>query len=181
MSVPVPQGAVDGAVGAARAYLRIVGGAEDAVLGRMARAAFGVGEEFTGLSLAERAFEDVLPASAGWMPLRQEPVTAIAGVTALPVAAAPFVLPVGAYAVDIDGDGRGWVRVVAPPPAARIAVGYRAGLAAGWEELPAGIAHGLVMLTAHLFEARGRDLAPPAAVGALWRPHRRMKLAEVRA
>jgi uncharacterized phiE125 gp8 family phage protein len=73
------------------------------------------------------------------------------------------------------------VRVVAPGAAARVAVSYRAGLAAGWEELPAGIAHGLVMLVAHLFEARGRDLAPPAAVAALWRPHRRMRLAGVRA
>ena len=181
MSAPVPQGAVDGAVGAARGYLRITGGGEDAVLGALARAAFGVGEDFTGLSLVERAFEDVLPASASWTPLAHEPVTVILGVTALPVGAEPFVLPPAAYAVDIDGDGRGWVRVVAPGSAARVAVSYRAGLAAGWEGLPAGIAHGLVMLVAHLFDARGRDSAPPAAVAALWRPHRRMRLAGVRA
>lgn len=180
MSAPVPQAAVDGAVGAARGYLRVVGDGEDAVLATLARAAIGVGEDFTGVGFIERTFEDVVDASGLWTPLAREPVTAIAGVTALPVGAAPFVLPVAAYAVDIDAGGRGWVRVIAPAPAARVAVSYRAGLAADWDGLPAGIAHGVVMLVAHLFEARGRDTAPPAAVGALWRPHRRMRLAGAR-
>ncbi|HEX8383370.1 MAG TPA: hypothetical protein VF592_08345 [Sphingomonas sp.] len=180
MSAPVPQGAVDGAVGAAREYLRIAGGQEDAMLGALARAAFALGEQFTGASLVERAFEDVVAASGAWTPLLREPVTAVEGMTGLPVAGAPFVLPAGAYAVEVDAGGRGRVRVTAPGAAARVAVSYRAGLAADWEGLPAGIAHGVVMLIAHLFDARGRDTAPPAAVSALWRPYRRMKLAGVK-
>ena len=38
-------------------------------------------------------------------------------------------------------------------------------------------ATGVVLLTAHLFDHRGGESAPPAAVTALWRPWRRMRLA----
>lgn len=44
----------------------------------------------------------------------------------------------------------------------------------GWQAIPAPVAHGMVVLAAHLFENRGRDEEPPAAVAALWRPYRRM-------
>jgi hypothetical protein len=45
---------------------------------------------------------------------------------------------------------------------------------ADWAAVPAPVAHGMVVLAAHLFENRGRDDAPPAAVAALWRPYRRL-------
>ena len=61
--------------------------------------------------------------------------------------------------------------------AAQVAVAYTAGLAAGWDELPPGITQGVAMLAAHLFEQREDGRAPPAAVAALWRPWRRMRLA----
>lgn len=43
-----------------------------------------------------------------------------------------------------------------------------------WAAVPAPVAHGMVVLAAHLFENRGRGDAPPAAVAALWRPYRRL-------
>lgn len=50
----------------------------------------------------------------------------------------------------------------------------RRDVAADWAAVPAPIAHGLVLMTAHLWENRGREDAPPAAVTALWRPFRVM-------
>lgn len=43
-----------------------------------------------------------------------------------------------------------------------------------WAAVPPPVAHGMVVLAAHLFENRGRDDEPPAAVAALWRPYRRL-------
>lgn len=57
---------------------------------------------------------------------------------------------------------------------------YTAGLADSWEALPAPLAQGAAVLVAHLFD--GGTAQPPAAVSALWRPWRRVRLAmEVRA
>jgi hypothetical protein len=46
----------------------------------------------------------------------------------------------------------------------------------GWDAVPAPVAQGVAMLVAHLFEARGGDVAPPVAVAALWRPYRQVRL-----
>ncbi|HEU0043850.1 head-tail connector protein [Sphingomonas sp.] len=172
----VPASVVAELVVAAREYLRLQGGVEAALLTRAAAAAFGLAEAFCGVAVVRRLHEDVLPATGGWQRLRARPVTAIAGVTALPVAAAPFVLAVDAYAIDIDADGDGWLQVADAGGAGRVAVDYTAGLAADWAAVPMPVAQGLVMLVAHLFEHRDGIAQPPAAVAALWRPFRRMKL-----
>ena len=64
---------------------------------------------------------------------------------------------------------RGW--------AARAVGAYTAGLAADWAGLPAPIAQGVVRLIGHLYAERDGG-PPPAAVTALWRPYRRLMLAE---
>lgn len=171
MTAPVPLEAVAGAVAAARAHMRVAGSGEDAVLERLARTAFSVGEAFTGAAFIARAHEAVVPAAGVWTPLPVEPVTAITGVSAGGAA-----LPVEAYAVDIDGGGCGWVRASAPAWP-RVAVAYEAGLAATWDALPQAVAQGVVLLVQHLWEDRAGASAPPAAVAALWRPWRRMRLA----
>jgi hypothetical protein len=45
-----------------------------------------------------------------------------------------------------------------------------------WDALPPPVAQGVVLLIAHLFADRDGTAAPPAAVAALWRPWRRMRL-----
>ena len=40
----------------------------------------------------------------------------------------------------------------------------------------APVAQGVAMLAAHLFDHRESDAVPPAAVAALWRPYRRLRL-----
>lgn len=173
----IPAGVIAEAVTAAKAWLRVVGDEEAAVLARVCGTAIHLAEAFLGGAVVARTFEDVLGAGGGWQRLRMAPVMAIAGVTGLPAEGAPFVLPVGAYAIDIDGDGIGWVRIGAPGTAGRVAVSYTAGIAGDWAGVPVPIAQGIAMLVAHLFDRRGDEAAPPAAVAALWRPYRRMRLA----
>lgn len=174
----VPAACVAELVAAARGYLRLQDGVEAALLARLAAAAFGLAEQFCGVAVVQRLHEDVLTVAPGWQRLSARPVTAIAGLTALPVGAAPFVLAVDAYAVDIDAGGDGWVRVPGTVGTGRVAVSYSAGLAADWAAVPAPVAQGLVLLVAHLFEDRAGAGAPPAAVAALWRPFRRLQLLE---
>ena len=172
---------VASATAAARAYLRLEGDDEDALLTTLAASALSLCEAFVGAPCVVRAIEEMLSAGSGWQRLSAAPVVAIDGITGLPADGAPFVLPVDHYGYDIEGDGSGWVRVLIPGAAGRVAVAYRAGVAADWDSLPAPIAQGIAMLAAHLFDRRDDAGAPPAAIAALWRPFRRMRLAVERA
>ena len=89
-----------------------------------------------------------------------------------------FPLPVASYAIDIDPSGNGWVRVSQPGAAGRMRVTYAAGMAADAAQVPDVLRQGIIMLAAHLHRERDRDvpLDPPAAVAALWRPWRRMRI-----
>jgi uncharacterized phiE125 gp8 family phage protein len=53
-------------------------------------------------------------------------------------------------------------------------------MAAGWAALPAALRQGVVRLAAHFHAHRTGETArpqePPAAVTALWRPYRRVRL-----
>lgn len=52
--------------------------------------------------------------------------------------------------------------------------------ASEWADLPEAVRHGIVRLAAHQFRQRDDDRGaglPPAAVAALWRPFRRLRVA----
>jgi uncharacterized phiE125 gp8 family phage protein len=101
-------------------------------------------------------------------------------VEALPADGPAQPLASGAYAIDIDSNGDGWVRLTAPDDNRRIRVGFKAGLAGAWADLPAALRHGILRLAAHFYTSRAGEGAranePPAAVTALWRPFRRIRL-----
>ena len=172
----IPPAAIAAAATAARAFLRSDAAGEDALVERLAAAAIQLGEAFTGTLFVRRGCEDVVAATRGWQPLAAVPVVAISGVTGLVSDGAPFVLSPADFAIDIDSEARGWVRVLHAGAATRVAVAYRAGLAETWDMLPAPIAQGTVALIAHLFDDRAGATLPPAAVVALWRPYRRMRI-----
>ena len=170
----IPPDVTAGAVAAVKAYLRIEGeGAradETGALTRAAESAVMLAEAYLGRVLIARDFVQVIGGTdgyggdygGGWTVLAASPVSAVTGV------------PVGdGYAVDLEVDGTAKVRT--PAGSAKIAVSYRAGTAADWAAVPGAVAQGIVMLAAHLFEDRS-DAVPPAAVAALWRPWRRMRL-----
>jgi uncharacterized phiE125 gp8 family phage protein len=156
-----------------KAYLRLERDDEDALLAGFVRTATALCEAFTGQWLMVRASEQRLACDAGWQRLQALPVVAISGVTS---AGAP--LAGDAYETDIDLAGCGWVRLLAPAGLDAPLVQFRAGLAADWNGVPEPLRQGLVRLVAHLFTHRDAADAgpPPAAVVAMWRPWRRMRL-----
>ena len=173
---PIVTGAA--AVAETKAYLRIAGGDEDALVARLTGVAAELCEQFTRRALLTRPMVETQATSGTWKRLGTGPVRAILSVETLSADGVAVVLPAGAYAVDIDASGDGWVRVTAPGEARRVRVTYEAGLGAEWTALPDALRQGIVRLAAHMFAHRDgpEDVGPPAAVTALWRPWRRLRL-----
>lgn len=155
-----------------KAYLRIERDDEDAVLAGLIRTAAALCEAFTGQWLLVRGGEQRLAAHGDWQRLVAGPVTAITGVDA-----GGTPLPARDYETDIDTAGTGWIRLTGSAPAPLLAR-FEAGIAADWNGLPEPLRQGLVRLVTHLFSHRDAADAgpPPAAVAALWRPWRRLRL-----
>jgi len=166
------------ALGEAKAYLRVIGGDEDALLARLLKSAGEHCENFTSKVLLGRSFAETIEASSAWRRLRQGPVTAITLVEAIRADGLPQALPVASYAIDIDARGDGWIRVTDAGGAARVRVSYAAGLAESWAAAPEALRQGIIRLAAHHYAHRDEadGGGPPAAVTALWRPWRRIGL-----
>ncbi len=163
---------------ALKAYLKIRLDDEDAALTGLIRAASDAAERFLGQLIVARGVDEILGARSGWQRLVMRPVRGITGVKGIPADGPEFALPVEAYAVDIDANGTGWVRVVNPGSAGRVRVTYVAGIAADDSAVPEAIRHGIVRLAGDYHARReGLEADVPASVAALWRPWRRMRIA----
>jgi uncharacterized phiE125 gp8 family phage protein len=161
----------------AQAYLRVETGEEEALLAGLLRTATAMCEQFTGRLLVARGFIETLRAGSEWVKLGVTPVRSIDAIGTVGEDGAVTPLAVGDYAIDIDANGDGWVRLTGGGEAT-VRVEGRAGMAAEGNGVPEPLRQGIVRLAAHLFNARdGSGGEPPAAVTALWRPYRRMRLA----
>ena len=162
----------------AQAYVRIETGEEEAVVAGLIRTASAVCEEFLNRVVIARDFSLEVPASGAWERLPLTPVRAIGTVETLDTMGVATALPSTGYALDIDSSGDGWVRVTDCGSATRIRVSGSAGMSDNENEVAEPIRQGVLRLVAHLFTSRdgpGGDV--PAAVAALWRPYRRLRLA----
>ena len=170
----VTLGEEDGALAlaAVKAVLRVTTTAEDALILAFAESALGLAEQFLGAVAIARTMRDRMPVSAAWQRIGAAPVRIISGVETL----GGVALAIDAFAVDVDASGDGWVRVTNAGTERHIVAVFEAGLADGWNTLPAPVRQGVALLAAHLFDERDASVAPPSAVTALWRPFRRVAL-----
>jgi uncharacterized phiE125 gp8 family phage protein len=171
------------ALAEAKTLMRAGDAGEDALIGAILQSAGTLCEQFTCQVLIARTVRQTLdegqghPRERGWRRLARTPVRAIGALEALTADGSATVLAPADHAVDIDANGDGWVR--SARATGRLRVTYEAGLAADWAGVPAPLRHGILRLTAHLFTFRadaGAQAEPPAAVTALWRPWRRLRL-----
>ncbi|WP_321327064.1 hypothetical protein [uncultured Parasphingorhabdus sp.] len=162
-----------------REFVRIDHQADDDAIDAFLRGAASLCEDFTGQMLIVRSVTDMLPAPHVWQKLKRLPVQSITSVEYVAANGTAAALAVEDYALDIDSDGIGWIRLHQSDGGSRIRVTYSAGLAMDWDELPAGLRQGIVRMAGYLYANRdGVDAGgPPSAVTALWRPHRRMRIA----
>lgn len=162
----------------AQAYVRIENGEEEAVLAGLVRTATAMCEQFTGRALLARDFEETLAACCQWQKLSLTPVRSILSLEAVAEDGGLTPLPSDAFAIDIDAAGDGWIRLTSAGDARLVKVTASAGMASDCNGVPEPMRQGILRLTAFLFNARdGQGGEPPAAVTALWRPFRRMRLA----
>ena len=162
----------------AQAYLRIETGEEEALLAGLIRTASALCESFINPVVIARAFEVELPASGSWERIALTPVRSIAVVDGVDVDGVVTPLASASYAIDIDSAGDGWVRATQPGQLSRVRVSGTAGMADDENGVPESIRQGVLRLVAHMFTDRDGDGGePPAAVTALWRPYRRLRLA----
>lgn len=170
--------ALGGALAELKHWLAITTTQDDAALAALLRAALETCEGFTGTMPLSATAEEVHAATCEWQGLHTSPVHAITLVEAIAIDGSRTLLAAGDYDIDITGDQRGMVRLRHAGVIRRVAVRFIAGLAPEWEALPDGLRHGVLRLAAHNHRARESDEGPnpPAAVAALWRPWRRMRL-----
>lgn len=162
----------------AQAYVRVETGEEEAVLAALVRSASALCEAFLNQAIIARNFTVAVPACVTWQRLPIGPVRSIDLVEAADAEGNNVPLAAEDYAIDIDAGGDGWVRISANLSASRISISGSAGMVANQNDVPEPIRQGVLRLVAHLFTTRdGSDGEPPAAVTALWRPYRRMRLA----
>lgn len=173
---PIPEAVVAAAAEAVRAYLRGGASEADGLVEQMAASAIALFEAFAGRVLIVRECRETVPSDARWRRLESTPVRSISAVEGLPAEGPAFVMPAGGYAVDLDASGDGWVRVTLAGVAGRVRMTLTAGDCADWGAVPGPIAQGIVLLAAHMIEGRSAEDTPPAAVSALWRPYRRMRI-----
>ena len=161
----------------AQAYVRVETGEEEALLAGLVRTASAVCESFINQTAVARRFSERLAPIATWQRLSARPVRSIASVSLEMIDGTATVLPAPSYAVDIDVEGCGWVRCLKPSSEGRLVVEGTAGMALDSNDVPEPLRQGVMRLVAHLFASRdGGGGEPPAAVTALWRPYRRMRL-----
>ncbi|WP_343346187.1 hypothetical protein WJT74_01870 [Sphingomicrobium sp. XHP0239] len=176
MSGTIDKGALPVSIGEAQAFVRVETGEEEALLAALVRTASAVCEQFIGQWIMDRAFEAIVASSGDWVRLAVTPVNAITDVAAVLPDGTRQALAFGSYEVDIDADGVGYVRLPSGGSAQRLAVAGRAGMAAEQNEVPEPLRQGILRLTAHFFAHRDADDTPPAAVTALWKPYRPVRL-----
>ncbi|WP_277971526.1 head-tail connector protein [Sphingomonas echinoides] len=159
------------AVAAVKAVLRVASADEDELIAAFAETALGLAERFLGQVTIRRTMRESFGVTGGWQRIGAAPVRAITQVET----AAGVALAATSYAIDIDPQGEGWVRVSDGASGTRVVV-FDAGMANDWSGVPGPIRQGVVLLAAHLFDAREHATPPPLAVTALWRPFRRIPL-----
>jgi uncharacterized phiE125 gp8 family phage protein len=161
-------------------WLGITTAHDDAPLTALLRTALETCEDFTGRVPLECECEELLPARSHWQSLTARPIQTVTGVSAVPLVGPRVPLATDSYALEVDADGGACFRLRAAAPAERIAVRFVAGIVGNWESLPDSLRHGILRLAAHQHRQRESGAAealPPAAVAALWRPWRRVRLA----
>ncbi len=173
-----PAGSAAVSLNEVKGFLRLESAEEDALLAGLVRTSTELCEAFTGqvLLIGERTVQ--VPADGEWHRIGPSPMRRVVGAAGLDMSGAEAVLALADVQTQIDFCGDGWVRIVGGGEVVRAVLTIEAGLAADWNGLPEAVRQGIVRLTAHMFTHRDAagEAGPPAAIAALWRPWRRMRL-----
>ncbi len=162
-----------------KAWLGITRSNEDDVLIELLATSLSMCEAFIGQLPLEATLEESLPPVAGRYQLASRPVQSLASAELLAKNGIRSTLADDDLEIEIDSAGRACFALTSSLVDARaVIVQTVAGIAADWDELPKPLRHGIIRLAAYYYRDRDREeaIAPPASVGALWRPWRTVGL-----
>ena len=159
-------------------WLSISTAFEDAYLESLLRSALVMCETFTELMPIMQICEEVLPASTDWLNLRTRPVGSLLDLRAIDISGTRLPIASEDREVRLDADGILRLRLARLPGPDRIIVRFSAGMADDWSALDSPLKQGILRYAGHLYRERdgSGEAIPPAAVAALWRPYRRLRL-----
>ncbi len=181
MTMSLVPGASPVSLSAARGWLRMGAGSDDAVIEPLLRAATSICEAFIGQWLIARSGEEMLALRDGGVRLTVRPVVAVEAVTLVTADGGETAVAPAGYQLVTAPDGHGRLVFADPAGAARARVSYRAGIADDGAGVPDAIRQGILRMAQHLYDARdGADPAPPAVIAALWQPWRTLSLGRAR-
>ena len=192
----------------AKDHLRLDGGHEEAYLGSLITAARQACETYTGRSLISQDWSYVLdrwPGQEGHGPwwdgvregvidtlapvkrtldLPRGPLQSVTSMTIFDPDRVGTVIDPSVYIVAPGLDGRvalraGQVWPLATAPVGAINIRFKAGFGDSWNDVPAALRHGILVLVAHLYEGReayAEQDRLPQSVLSLWRPWRQTLL-----
>lgn len=157
-----------------KAFLRIDGAQEDALLSWLLRAATEAVEAWLGWMLIERDLEERRHVREGGVALSGSPFRSL-------ISAQPDVgeaLAPEAVQVSVSRFGIGHLAVPDLGDGAGVTVRYRAGLSPDWNGLPEPVRLGVLRAAAHFHAHRdgGDDAGLPPAVARLVRPWRARRM-----
>lgn len=170
------------ALAALKEWLAITTSSEDALLTRLLASAHETCERFTGLMPLSCGVEEVFAPrgsdGSDWVALTTRPVRAFATVTRIDPEGEASVLDAAAWSRAIAPDGSARIRLDDPPAEGRIVVSFTAGIAESWATVPPALGEGIVRLASFAYRSRDAVSAsePPAAIAALWRAWRKLRL-----
>lgn len=155
-----------------QAYVRVETGDEEALIAGLLRTASEMCEGFINQALIARPFEQQLLVQEEWTLLGLQPVRAVHAIRLL---SDNQVIDPLSYRIDIDHEGRGFVRGL--PVGKSVVIEGVAGMAADSNGVPEPLRQGIMLLAASLFTHRDSPAdGLPVAVSSLWRPYRRAGL-----
>ena len=159
-------------------WLGITRTADDAQLTALIGAGVEACERFTGLTPLASTIEEVRDASHEWTRLTTRPITRVVSVETLDSEGARSALSEDEYDLHLSGDGSAQVRLRRGPFVSRVVLTLEAGLASDWASLPDGLRHGILRFAVFLHREGEQGAGePPAAIAALWRAWRQVRLA----
>ena len=159
-------------------WLGITRDADDGQLTSLIGAGVEACEAFTGITPLASTIEETRDASHEWARLATRPIAQVVGIETLDTDGTRTALGEDEFDLHLAGDGSAQLRLRRGPFASRVVVTLEAGLAPDWASLPDGLRHGILRFAAYLHR-EGEQAAgePPAAIAALWRPWRTVRLA----
>ena len=159
-------------------WLAITTTHDDELLATLLNGALSMCQRFTGIYPLQTTLAETIPARGDWRSLTAKPALLLRSVVALDAYGSPRILASTDFEIDQQADGTMRFRLRRGLSEQRIEIKYDAGLANDWVQLDDGLRHGIVRYAADQYRQRDRADGdrPPAAVSALWRPWRQVRL-----